>query len=195
MKFKISLPVILLLVLAVLIILVISNRIKEPHLAPAPSGGDFELQTNNGIFNLKEQRGKIVLIYFGYTYCPDICPTNLSHMAQALNELTEAELARVEPVFISVDPHRDSLEHLENYTRHFHHSIVGMTGDEEAVAKIAKQYGAAYQKVIGESEGGYLMDHSSFTYLVDQDGQLTTSFLHATHPQEMVDTIRTYLNK
>ncbi len=195
MKLKISLPIIVLLMLAIGIILVITERVSEPQLTPAPSGGDFVLQTNNGAFSLKEQRGKIVLIYFGYTYCPDICPTNLSHMAQALNELTEQELDQVQPIFISVDPQRDSLAHLEIYTRHFHDSIIGMTGDEKAIGKIARQYGAAYQKVTGESEGGYLIDHSSFTYLVDQHGQLTTSFLHATHPQEMVNTIRTYLNK
>jgi len=166
---------------------------KQSSLSAVPKGGDFILESKTGSFDLKEQRGKIVLIYFGYTFCPDICPTNLSLMAQALNELSEKEIEQVIPVFISVDPQRDSLDHLDNYASFFHQSIIGMTGSETTIANIAKQYGVAYQKVTGQSDGGYLIDHSSFTYLVDKKGQLINSFPHATDPLEIVNSIRHHL--
>lgn len=161
----------------------------------APLGGDFVLQGKHGKFDLKGYRGKLVLIYFGYTFCPDICPTNLSHLTQALNELSQDELSKIQPVFISVDPDRDTLEHLDNYVKYFHKSLLGITGEPSTIASIASQYGAAYQKVIGESAGGYLIDHSSFTYLVDQNGKLKESFPHASDPLMMVNTIRNYLNE
>lgn len=195
MKLKIVLPIIAIALFLVALSLKFTQQENQKYLGTAPAGGDFVLQTNKGPFDLQEQRGKIVLIYFGYTYCPDICPTNLSIMTQALNELEEQELAQVQPVFISVDPQRDTLSHLENYTRFFHDRIIGMTGDEETIANIARLYGAAYKKVMGESEGGYLVDHSSFTYLIDQQGKLKNSFPHATNPQNIVNTIRTYLTR
>jgi len=192
------------LVVAVLVIvllgMVIGMQLSEKNddaaisLSSAPKGGDFVLQSKHGEFDLHDYRGKLVLIYFGYTFCPDICPTNLSHLTQALNELKQEELSQVQSVFISVDPERDSLEHLDNYVKYFHKSLIGITGDESTIASLAKKYGAAYQKVTGESQGGYLIDHSSFTYLVDQQGQLKESFQHATDPMVMVNTIRNYLN-
>jgi protein SCO1/2 len=164
-------------------------------LTAAPSGGDFVLQSNQGEFRLAEQRGKLVLIYFGYTFCPEICPTNLAVLTQALNELNEQELQQIQSVFISVDPARDTLEHLQNYTQYFHQNIIGLTADAETVADVARRYGAAYRKVTGESKGGYLIDHSSFIYLVDRRGQLKHSFPHATDPRVMVNTIRQFLDK
>lgn len=112
-------------------------------LSKAPRGGDFVLQAPKGPFRLHEQRGKVVLIYFGYRFCPDICPTNLALMAQALNALTEEELARVQGVFISVDPQRDSLDLLAPYTNHFHPTIIGMTGESGDVARVAKHWKTA----------------------------------------------------
>lgn len=164
-------------------------------LTAAPSGGDFVLQSNQGKFRLVEQRGKLVLIYFGYTFCPDICPTNLAVLTQTLNELSQQELQQIQPVFISVDPTRDTLEHLQNYAQYFHQNIIGLTADAETVADVARRYGAAYRKVTGESKGGYLIDHSSFIYLVDQQGHLKHSFPHATDPRVMVNMIRQFLNK
>ncbi len=162
-------------------------------LSKAPRGGDFVLQAPQGPFRLQEQRGKVVLIYFGYTFCPDICPTNLALMAQALNALTETELARVQGVFISVDPQRDSLNLLAPYTNHFHSSIIGMTGEPDDVALVAAQYGAAYRQVEGESQGGYLVDHSSNTYVIAPDGSLHATLPHAAPPQEILEVTRRLL--
>ena len=162
-------------------------------LSHAPPGGDFVLQTPQGPFRLQEQRGKVVLIYFGYTFCPDICPTNLALMAQALNALSEEELAQVQGVFISVDPQRDRLDLLAPYTHHFHPSIIGMTGDPDDVARVAAQYGAAYRKVEGESQGGYLVDHTSNTYVIAPDGSLHATLHHAAPPQEILEVTRKLL--
>ena len=193
MKFVVVILVILLLGMFLGIQMIDKKDTTALNVSAAPTGGDFVLQGKHGKFDLKDYRGKLVLIYFGYTFCPDICPTNLSHLTQALNELNETELSQIQPVFLSVDPERDSLEHLDNYVKYFHKSLIGITGDESVIAEIASRYGAAYQKVTGESEGGYLIDHSSFTYLVDQQGQLKESFQHASDPLLMVNTIRNYL--
>lgn len=158
-----------------------------------PEGGDFTLIAPNGQFRLYDQRGKVVMIYFGYTSCPDICPTNLAFMAQALNALSEQELARVQGVFISVDPARDTLERLADYTVHFHPSIVGITGSAEEVAEVAQQYGAAYSKVESESEMGYLVDHSSFTYVINTDGSLHSVLPHAAPPREILTVVQRLL--
>ncbi len=162
-------------------------------LSQAPPGGDFVLQAPQGPFRLSEQRGKVVLIYFGYTFCTDICTTNLALMAQALNALSEEELAKVQGVFISVDPQRDSLDLLAPYTNHFHPSIVGMSGDPDDVARVATQYGAAYRKVEGESQGGYLVAHTSNTYVIAPDGSLHATLPHAAPAQEILEVTRELL--
>ena len=164
-----------------------------PPLQEPPRGGDFTLQTSQGPFRLQEHRGKVVLIYFGYTFCPDICPTNLALMAQAFNAMSAKELTQVQGVFISVDPARDTPDLLAAYTDHFHPSIVGMTGAPDQVAGIAARYGAAYHKVEGESEGGYLVDHSSNTYVIAPDGSLYETLPHAAPPREILDLTRRLL--
>lgn len=168
---------------------------KTSNLSKAPQGGDFTLDSAKGPYELKSQRGKVVLIYFGYTFCPDICPTNLMLMAQAFNALKKDELARVQGVFISVDPERDTLEKLAEYTKYFHPSIIGVTGKTTQLARIAKQYGAVYHKVEDESGGGYLIDHSSNTYVIAPDGSLNTILPHATPPEETIRLIRKLLKQ
>lgn len=170
-----------------------TNTNNTLTLNEAPTGGDFSLESSKGPFHLKDHRGKVVLIYFGYTFCPDVCPTNLAMMAQALNAMSEEELQRVQGVFVSVDPERDSLEHLATYTDHFHSSIVGVTGSPDTLASIAQRYGSVYRKVESESEEDYLVDHSSNTYVVAPDGSLHTALPHATPPQQILDVTRKLL--
>lgn len=166
---------------------------RPVSLSDAPRGGDFTLDAPNGPFRLQEQRGKVVLLYFGYTFCPDVCPTNLALIAQALNALTGEELARVQGVFISVDPGRDTLDRLSVYTNHFHSSVIGVTGTPDDLARVAAQYGAAYRKVEGESQGGYLVDHSSNTYVIAPDGSLHLALPHASPAQDILDVTRRLL--
>ncbi len=168
---------------------------KPVTLSEVPQGGDFTLDSAQGPFELKAQRGKVVLIYFGYTFCPDICPTNLMLMAQAFNSLKKDELARVQGVFISVDPERDTLDKLASYTNYFHPSIIGVTGKPDHIAQIAKLYGAVYRKVKDESAAGYLIDHSANTYVISPDGSLNTILPHATKPEAIVLVIRHLLRQ
>ncbi len=93
---------------------------EVPAIEEAPLGGDFTLQSVAGPVSLKDLHGKVVLLYFGYTKCPDVCPTSLSFMTQALNEMTDDELAKVQGVFVSVDPKRDTVESLKEYVEYFH---------------------------------------------------------------------------
>ena len=165
----------------------VSVSLSEP-----PRGGDFTLDGPRGPFHLQDQRGKVVLIYFGYSFCPDICPTNLALMTQALNAMTGEELRRVQGVFISVDPERDNLA---TYTNYFHTSIVGVTGAPENITAIAKQYGAAYRKIEGQSQGGYLVDHSSNTYVIAPNGSLHTILPHATPAEEILRVTRGLLTQ
>ena len=159
-------------------------------LAARPTGGDFSLQSAKGPVALADLRGDVVLIYFGYTWCPDICPTNLGFITMALEQLTPEERARTRVLFISVDPERDTLERLQEYGAYFHSNIVGITGSDAEVAVAAKLYGASYQRTEQDSATGYVVDHSAFTYVVAPDGHLAETLGHATPPQQIVEVIR-----
>ena len=157
-----------------------------------PTGGEFTLQTLSGPVSLKDFRGKVVLIYFGYTMCPDICPTNLALMSNALNQMDDNELNHVQGIFISVDPQRDTVEKLSEYTHYFHPLIKGMTSTPEVIRELSERYGAAYQKVEQDSVANYAVDHSSETYVVDPQGKLVERLAHATPPAEILAAIRKY---
>jgi protein SCO1 len=173
----------------------------QPELPERPlpkaglaEGGDFTLQSAGGPVSLKDFRGKVVLVYFGYTYCPDICPTSLAVTAEGLKLLAPDELARVAVIFVSVDPKRDTTSRLKEYVEFFHPSMLGVTGTPEAIAEIAKRYGVFYaeQKVQTAGEG-YVVDHSADTYVVAADGRLVAKIAHATPPEQVAEIIRKYL--
>src|SRR5664279_2460653 len=131
------------------------------------SGGDFTLQSAGGPVALKDYSGKLVLVYFGYTYCPDICPTSLAATAEGLKLLLPEELARVAMIFISVDPKRDTPARLKEYVEFFHPAIVGVTGSPENIAEIAKRYGVFYaEQKVETAGGGYVVDHSAETLII-----------------------------
>ncbi|UHD18731.1 SCO family protein [Thiocapsa bogorovii] len=163
-------------------------------LASPPQGGDFVLDSVNGPVALADLRGKVVLIYFGYTWCPDICPTNLVLIAGALKALTPEELERVRVLFISVDPERDSATRLAEYSGYFHPEILGLTGTSEQIAEVAKLYGAAYRRTdLDDSAMGYVVDHSAYTHVVDTQGKLVLNLDHATPSTDIVAAIRNLL--
>ncbi|HQU77843.1 MAG TPA: SCO family protein [Azonexus sp.] len=165
-------------------------------MAAAPAGGDFTLQSAGGPVALQDFRGKLVLVYFGYTYCPDICPTALAATAEGLKLLTPEELARVAVVFISVDPERDTPARLKEYAEFFHPAIVGVTGTPEELAAIARRYGVFYARQSVETAGGgYVVDHTSDTYVVGADGKLDGKIAHATPPEQVAAEIRKRLTK
>lgn len=153
-------------------------------------GGDFSLQQAGNTFKLSDYQGKVVLLYFGYTACPDICPTSLAIIGAALKLLSPEELAQIQPVFISVDPERDQGERLMTYARHFNPGFVGVTGTPAQIQQAAKQYGVYYAKVESNSAMGYLIDHTSQTYLVSKDGASVTVLPHGSTPAEVAANIR-----
>lgn len=171
-----------------------SGRHERLELSAPPRGGDFDLVSSNGPVRLEDLRGKVVMLYFGYTACPDICPTNLALISLALRALTSDELDQVQVVFVSVDPERDRLEHLAEYVAYFHPSVLGVTGTEREVAAVAAKYGAAYQRSEQpDSAMGYMVDHSAYSYLIDASGELVGVMDHATPADEIVLALRRQL--
>ncbi len=163
--------------------------------AAIAAGGDFTLESASGPVSLKDYRGKLVLVYFGYTFCPDICPTSLASTAEGLKQLKPEEAARVAMIFISVDPERDTPPRLKEYAEFFHPSLVGVTGTPENLAEIAKRYGVFYaRQKVETAGGGYVVDHSADTYVVGPNGQLVGKIAHATPPDRVVAEIRKHLN-
>lgn len=165
-------------------------------VAAAPAGGDFTLQAAGGPVALQDFRGKVVLVYFGYTYCPDICPTSLAATAEGLKLLTPEELARVAVIFVSVDPERDTPARLKEYAEFFHPAIVGVTGTPEEVAAIARRYGVFYaRQPVETAGGGYVVDHTADTYIVAADGRLDGKIAHASPADQVAAEIRKRLTK
>lgn len=159
-----------------------------------PTGGDFTLQSAKGPVSLQDYRGKVVVLYFGYTLCPDVCPTTLAMIGAAFRTLKPAELAQVQGLFVSVDPQRDTLARLAAYTPFFHPKILGITGTPAQVAKVAKLYGAAYHKVPNKaSPKDYIVDHTSFMYLIDRKGKLVKILPHGTTAAQLVADLRKLL--
>jgi len=160
-----------------------------------PQGGDFVLQSKQGPVALQDFRGKIVLLYFGYTWCPDVCPTSLALLAQGLHGMSAEELRHVQALFISVDPQRDTLERLAGYGGYFHPNITGVTGSAEQVADVARMYGVVYRTVGDTAKDDYIVDHSSFTTVIDQSGHIYKVLPHGSGPEQIMHTLRELLPK
>ena len=145
----------------------------------------------------RDFRGGFMLIYFGYTFCPDICPTELLIMGQAIDRLGPAG-ERVQPIFITIDPGRDTAGSLRKYVGNFHPRLIGLGGTAGQVAAAAKAYGVFYSKASAaagtDGPGEYLMDHSSFVYLVGPKGRVRTMFSRGTDPDKMAGRIRLHLD-
>ena len=143
-------------------------------------GGPFTLTDQNGRkVTEKDFLGKYMLVFFGYTYCPDICPTELQVMSAALDSLGP-KADTVQPVFISVDPQRDTPEILKQYVENFHPRLMGLTGTPEEIASVAKTYRVFYSRVENADPDAYLMDHSTIMYLMDPQGRFLKHFSYST---------------
>ncbi len=157
-------------------------------------GGDFVLDNSAGARSLQDYRGQLVMMYFGFASCPDICPTSLGVMRKAYNTLSQDEQNTVQGLFISIDPVRDTPEIAHNYAQHFQKNFTGLSGTPQAVAQVAQQYGALFRKTATpDSALAYTLDHSSVIYLVDQKGVLREKLQHGITPQELTDKLRSYL--
>ena len=158
-------------------------------------GGAFELVDQNGKpFTEKDLKGKYSLIYFGYTFCPDVCPTELQTMTQAL-EMLGPLAKKIRPIMISVDPERDTPEVLKEYLTNFYPGFVGLTGTPEQVRRAGQAYRVFYRKTDEKSASDYLMDHSSIVYLMDPEGRYLKHFAYGTTPEKMAEGIRKAIEK
>ncbi|WP_119299834.1 SCO family protein [Dongia deserti] len=156
-------------------------------------GGPFELVDQNGNTVTDQTfQGRLMLVYFGFTYCPDACPTALGVMSAALDKLDVAA-DRVVPILITVDPERDTPAVLKDYVSNFHPGMLGLTGTKDQIAKAAKAYRVFYQKAAGPTPDDYLMDHTLLIYLMDGDGKYITHFGPDATPDQMADEIRKHL--
>ncbi len=189
----------ILLIMSVLLLAGIASAIL---LRPDPAGqaqgtrlgGDFSLVSASGPVTLASFKGHPSVLYFGYTSCPDVCPTSLAVMTQGFRRLSDDEQERVRGIFISVDPQRDTPEVLSAYSAFFHPSMVGLTGSRAQIDAVTRSYGAYYR--ISEQAGsalGYAVDHSSRLYLLDSDGQLLEVLSDSINPDELAAKLRALL--
>jgi protein SCO1 len=153
-------------------------------------GGPFTLIASDGSTKTDVSfRGRWMLVYFGYTHCPNICPVTLSAISQALEKL--GPLApKVQPVYISIDPERDNPEQMGEYTRAFDTRILGLTGTPEAIASVAKEYRVFYRKLPGKTPDDYSMQHSAYIYVMGPDGRYLTLITQADDPDVIARRVR-----
>ena len=157
-------------------------------------GGPFRLTDQAGRQRSDtEFRGKLMIVYFGYTFFPDVCPADLMAITQALDTLGPAAEG-VQPIFITIDPERDT-KVLADYVSAFHHSLVGLTGSLEDIRKVANSYKAFYAKVPDERSGNYSIDHTGVIYLMGRDGEYLGFMPPQTNPDRLTEILRKYLAK
>ncbi len=148
------------------------DAFQSTDITGANFGRDFHLTDHNGRpRSLADFKGKVVVLFFGYTHCPDVCPTTLAEFALAMKELGE-DARKVQMLFVTVDPERDTRELLAQYVPSFNPGFLGLYGDAQATAAAAKEFKIVYQKVAGSRPGEYTMDHSAGTYVFDLSGKL-----------------------
>jgi cytochrome oxidase Cu insertion factor (SCO1/SenC/PrrC family) len=155
-----------------------------------PIGGPFALTDQNGTRRTDADfRGKLMLVYFGFTYCPDVCPTDLLQMALAVDQLGPAG-EMVQPVFITLDPERDTPEHLKQYMPLFHPRFVGLTGDAIVIGAVARAYRVYYKKIEWDDRSEYTVDHSAFIYLMGRNGEYLGFFPPGTSADQLAEDMR-----
>ncbi len=157
-------------------------------------GGKFELVDHNGVkVTEKSWPNKYLILYFGFTHCPDVCPTGLNKLVQALNALPKSTVEKIQPLFITIDPSRDTVESQKTYVQLFHPKLIGLTGTQAQIDHVIDIY-----KVYAQKEGNgpdYMMNHSAFTYLQDPYGAIVGIYPHDETPDNMTKQISQALNK
>src|SRR3954447_11428254 len=155
-----------------------------------PVGGPFALVDHTGTAKTDQDfRGKVLLVYFGFTFCPDVCPTDLQQIGLALDRLGPLA-AQIHPLFITLDAKRDTTEHLAEYVPSFHKDIVGLSGSATAIRAAADAYKVYYREVAREGGSDYTIDHSAFLYLMDRDGRFIGFLPPGTSADRIAETLR-----
>ncbi|MBK7319081.1 MAG: SCO family protein [Anaerolineales bacterium] len=155
---------------------------------------DFTLTGGNGDVSLSDFRGKLVLIYFGYTFCPDICPATLGNVNQALKQIG-AKAEDIQLIMVSLDPQRDTPEKLEQYVAHFNPTFIGITGTQEQVDTVTSLYGIFYEKKEGSEATSYLIDHTATLMVIDREGYLKLVFPFGVTADEIADDLKYMLRQ
>lgn len=155
---------------------------------------NFTLNSKGGELTLDSYKGKVLAIYFGYMYCPDVCPTSLSSLSQALEGVSQDKLKNFEGLFISVDPDRDKLKDLDDYAKYFHPTFKGATSNKDNIDDIVKRYSTYYKKVYLENSSmDYSVAHTSYIYFFDKDGKFFKKVDHASYETELPKVLETLL--
>ena len=181
------------LVLCFAVVLLITGRGTAPLASTSAAiGGPFKLIDQNGkSISDQDLKGRPSLVFFGFTHCPEVCPTALFDISEVLNKLgPDAE--KVNAVFITVDPERDTPEKLKEYLTSFNPRLIGVGGDADALAAVAKAYRVYYKKV-PLKDGDYTMDHTAIVYLMDKNGQFVAPFSLKRRPEDSAADLRRYL--
>ena len=158
---------------------------------PYPPAPEFALTSGNGTeFRLSEMRGKIVLLFFGYTSCPDVCPTTMAELKAVTDKLGAEKSKNVKVILVTVDPERDTPQRMQEYVNHFSKDFIGLTESEPVLAKVWSDYGIFRQIVDEQSAAGYGIDHTARITLIDQDGNLRASYGFDTPVDDIVHDLK-----
>lgn len=170
-----------------------TRLMSELMSGTATVGGPFTLtDQSGGRRSLSDFRGRLVLLYFGFTYCPDVCPTDLLSIGNLIRSLGP-DGDRLQPVFITLDPERDTREVLRAYVASFHPSFVALSGTEDEIRRVATSYKVFFQKVRPPGVGAYLIDHTAYVFLLDREGRFVTLFPPGTPQERMAVIVREQL--
>lgn len=164
-------------------------------LWPSPQeAADFTLTSAAGPVSLSDYEGKVVLLYFGYTFCPDVCPGTLADLGAVLREMGD-DAAAIQVIMVTVDPERDTPEQLTEYMSHFHPSFVGLSGTEQEIGTVAAQYGVFYERHEGTAATGYLVDHTARVFVIDPQGEYWLSFPFGMEREQMRSDLQHVLER
>lgn len=164
------------------------------YTEPYPPAPEIELTRDNGSsFRLSEMRGNILLLFFGYTSCPDVCPTTMAELKTALDEIGEENAKNVRVIFVTVDPERDTRQRVQEYVNHFNEDFIGLSGTEAELARVWSDYGVFREIVGGTSAAGYLVTHTARVTLIDKDGNLRVSYGFETPVEDVVHDLKLFL--
>lgn len=167
----------------------IEKDIRSQYL----KGGNFQLLNDGKPFELTQLKGRPVILYFGYTSCPDVCPVGLALIRDALN--SSDKLSGVPAVFVTLDPERDTLKILKDYVAFFHANIIPLTGSLENIRAVIESYGGFFRHVNknASEDGQYLVDHSAYYYVIDSSGELIRVYDHSVSSKELAETVKSLL--
>ena len=179
------------LILCFSVVLLVTDRAGAPIIAAPAIGGPFKLTDQNGkTITDQDLKGHPFLVFFGFTHCPDICPTALADISDIFDKLGP-DADKVNALFITVDPERDTPQALKDYLSSFNARLIGVGGDADALAAVAKAYRVYYKKV-PLKDGDYTMDHTAIVYLMDKNGQFVAPFSLKRRPEEAAADLRRY---